>query len=140
MREGLAEFIQIHGIETRQVDGCGCLVMYKAVRMDFGSWYNRRYPQKDAGAYRLGTTVACRKWTADRNMDCGLGLHVGSLRFANAFRRLMGDPDCRRMRIVEVLVRFKDVVCVPRMALLDRSEGKIRCKRLVVLRTIARTR
>jgi hypothetical protein len=58
MREGLAEFIQMYGIETRQVDGCGCLVMYKAVRMDFGSWYNRRYPQKDAGAYRLGTAVA----------------------------------------------------------------------------------
>lgn len=140
MTEGLAEFIQMHGIETRQVNGCGYLVMYKAVRMDFGSWYNRCFPKKDKGAYSPGTTVRCRKWTSNRNMDCGLGLHVGSLRFARVFRRLMGDHHCMRMRIVEVLVHHEDVVCVPRIALLDSSDGKIRCRQLTVLRTIARKR
>lgn len=39
------------------------------------------------------------------------------------------------MVLIEVLVRPEDVVCVPLV-----HEGKIRCKRLVVVKTVSRNK
>jgi len=135
----LKKFIEKYHIETRIVNGNECLVMYKAVRWDFGSWYYRDRPEYDMGAYKPGTVVKCNKYDRSTHMDCGEGLHVGSLRFANSFRRAFCDP-VNRMRIVEVLVYPRDVVCVPSASLIMRNEGKVRCKKLIVLRTIPRKR
>lgn len=79
MVEGLAEFVAKRHIKTRIVDHEEYLVMYKAVRSDFGSWYRRQRTRrpKDVGAYKPGTTVDCRTWSSNRRNDCGKGLHVG---------------------------------------------------------------
>lgn len=131
MVNGLATFIKQNSIETRNINGHKHLVLYKAVRMDFGSWWLRFNGHdaggKDKGAYAPGMTVKCRKWSSDRNYDCGRGLHVATYFRACHFARY------ERMRIIEVLVKPSDVVCVPYF-----TNGKIRCKRLKVVRTVSR--
>jgi hypothetical protein len=89
MVEGLAEFIAKCHIKTRIVNHEEYLVMYKAVRPDFGSWYRRTLTPrpKDVGAYKPGTTVDCRTWSSNRRNDCGKGLHVGTWAFAKRFIR-----------------------------------------------------
>lgn len=136
MVEGLAEFIAKCHIKTRIVDHEEYLVMYKAVRPDFGSWYRRTLTSqsKDGGAYKPGTTVDCRTWSSNRRNECGKGLHVGTRAFVKRFIREICHY-IQRMVLIEVLVRPEDVVCVPLV-----HKGKIRCKRLVVVKTVSRNK
>jgi hypothetical protein len=128
MVTGLKEFIVKNNIEIRKIGRLKFLVLYKAVRQDFGSWwwYIMKVPKDDTDAYRPGTTVKCREWSIDRNDDCGPGLHIGTWEYAYWFGI--------EMRIVEVLVRPKDVVCVPKP--ITKPTNKIRCNCLRVTREI----
>ena len=122
---GLKTFIRDHEIETRIINGKLHLIMYKAVRKDYGSWWNKDlYKKIDVGAYKPKTEVVCQRLNKDRNEDCGEGLHVGTKQFAFDFWTRYFILS----HIVEVLVDAEDVV-VPKD-----TDGKIRCKRLVVLR------
>ena len=124
MVEGLSEFIDRFKIKTRVVNGTKYLIMYKAVRSDFGSIWLDMVSKRDKGAYRLGMTVVCRKWSSNRRNECGKGLHVATRNFADGFA-IHGD------KVIEVLVHPKDVICVP-----PNTNGKIRCRRLVVARVL----
>jgi hypothetical protein len=128
--DGLNDFVTDNNIEIRVVRGRTYLVLYKAVRLNFLPWYNifddstltkRMYRLQP---YKPGTVVKCRKYSTNRFDDCGPGLHVATWSWACVFRKR------HNLRLVQVLVRPKDVVCVP-----NGVEGKIRCKKLWVTRT-----
>lgn len=142
MVTGLKEFIAENDIEIRRIGRLKFLVLYKAVRDDYGSWWHHIMKlRNDTNAYRPGTTVRCREWSIDRDDDCGPGLHVGTWEHARWFAS-WSDKDwstiggkavyLSKMRIIEVLVHPKDVVCVPKPV--AKHIGKIRCNCLRVVR------
>jgi len=120
---GLRDFVHNNSIKTVRYDDEDYFVMYKAVRKDFGSWH---VGSSSKGAYRPGTLVECSVFDTSRYKDCGKGLHVSTLRFASQF------AGKRAPLIVEILVRPRDIVCVPF------AGGKVRCRRLIVSRLIGR--
>jgi hypothetical protein len=124
----LEKFVQRHNIKHIQRDGKEYLVLYKAVREDYGSWFKRA---SSAGAYKPGNLVVCRDVSNNRNNDCGRGLHAATLDFAAKF------ATCDVPFVVEVLVKPQDIVCVPHGNMWGPTK-KIRCKRLLVNRLIAR--
>ena len=130
---GLQDFIDSHNIGTSD----GKLVLYKAVSREWGSLYVRMvgYERGAAGAYLPGTVVRVRKWGTSREVECDYGLHVCTLSCAIGFLDcdLFFSRSDNRRRLVEVLVDPKDVVAVP-----FRDNGKIRCKRLVVVGEVTR--
>ena len=124
MVEGLRDFITTYKIKTRVVDKKSYLVLYKCVRKNFGSlWHIGDKNVHDVDAYRPGTIVKCTSWNVNRDEDCGSGLHVATLGFALLYNQFVP--------MIEVLVKPKDVVCVPKYC------AKIRCKQLRVARVVS---
>jgi hypothetical protein len=141
----IKKYIKMYKVER---DSAGNSMLYKAVRDDYGSWYNysswyhRRskgfFDGFKVGAYRPGTLVInSRGTTTDRRKACGEGLHVGILDCAVEFAsRWISDP-----RIIQVSVNPYDVGCVPCHALeehLDNQIKKIRVKKLIVVKDITK--
>jgi hypothetical protein len=146
MVEGLQEFISQHNIQMRK----GKLVLYKAVSKEWGSlWVRssaRTHQEKlsetpgSSKVYRLGMEVNTRRVNSYRSEECGEGLHVGTLACAKEFLdcgALLDFTDKNR-RLIEVLVDPEDVACVPHRALTSPmcEFHKIRCRRLVVVKTV----
>jgi hypothetical protein len=126
---GLQTFVKDFSIKTKRVGGHKYFVFYKKVTKDFNSCWIAQHCYgaslfNSVGAYKPGTIVTCRKWDTDRIHSCSIGLHIGTLYFAESFS-FLDNP------IIEVLVRPQDIICVP-----FQESGKIRCKRLRVARIL----
>lgn len=135
LRGRLLSFVKKYNIEQLST---GELVFYKAVTGSFGSWWvaNQRTFQRmksDSGAYRPGTEVKCRHYSINKNDPCGKGLHVGTLACAKILSTTLWDP--MPTYIIRVLVKPKDIVCIPIKSLqlfTQNCEQKLRCCRLLV--------
>jgi hypothetical protein len=144
LRGRLLSFVKKYNIEQLPT---GELVFYKVVTRDFGSWWvanqrefkrRNKCPQdkcmkSDRGAYRPGTEVKCKQYSVDKNNPCGKGLHIGTLACAKILFNTLWDP--MPDYIIKVLVKPKDIVCIPIKSLqLYTSDGeqKLRCCRLLV--------
>jgi len=139
MVEGLKNFIAKYGIRKKG----GKLILYKAVSEEWGSIWVRaqfKYPDLAKGGkdvYCPGKEVITRKCNVDRSLECGCGLHVGTIACALKFTHdyFLTHDNHNRRRIVRVLVDPEDVVCVPHGGLCFSpcpESQKIRCSRLVV--------
>jgi len=58
--KGLTEFITKYNIKTRIIDSEKYLVMYKAVRLDFGSWFHYYMKGMKSQLTKLIYMVECR--------------------------------------------------------------------------------
>lgn len=125
---GLKEFVRFNNISIIVQDNVEYLVLYKAVRADYGSWNKSKKNKDTRGAYRPGNEVHCYRYSTNRSLSCDEGLHVGTFGFARGF------IDRSKPIMIEVFVKPEDVVCVP----YGYGVGKIRCKKLLVNRTIVK--
>lgn len=126
----LARFIKRYKIKMKN----GMLVLYKAVRKDFGSWWCTNIVGKKAasGIYTPGTEVKCRRCNRNPLEPCGQGLHVSTKKFAYRFQKSAAPT------IIQVLVAPEDVACVPISGWPYRPTEKIRVRRLYVDRTVVK--
>lgn len=102
MVDGLKEFISDNDIKIIKIKGIKYLILYKAVKDDFDSWFAcDRLGRHSPGAYKIGNTVKCRLWDSDRSITCSDGLHVGTFSTASNFCGNGSDY------LIEVLVNQK---------------------------------
>jgi hypothetical protein len=136
MVKGLKEYIKKYNIKTVVCRGEKYLVFYKAVTANFGScWEYVVGITRKIGPYKPGTLVMCRHYDNNRRYICSCGLHITNMRNVKIFRD-HNYPSL--LHCVQVLVKPKDIVCVPYAALVQRySYGAIRCKKLFVTNVIS---
>jgi hypothetical protein len=137
---GLEKYIKEYNIEMVKCRGEEYLVFYKAVTLDFGSWWEtyKGIYRKDP-PYGPGTLVMCKECDKRREEPCGKGLHITNRNNAIIFGRTTLDTGFGydSFHLIKVLVKSEDIVCVPYEAFCAwYSFGAIRCKKLFVAEVV----
>ena len=135
--EGLEKFIKDYEIQKEGE----YLVFYKTVSKEYGSlWMRRRLGMETwrgatirergvKNVYIVNRTVQTNDYSVNRRNRCGKGVHICTLEEAKEYKKCIYF-NCydRGRKIMKVLVKPEDIVCVP-----FHNNGKIRAKKIYVV-------